>query len=167
MNSVPEGTWFTRYHITGPAYLWLTVAISDKPIDNLTVEVGSECPDIDTLPPTDVAEAVTRGAAKANQQYQSNFHPAAIKYSTDTYNALSRIEYVTFKILEAAALPAFASKLQAAIENRPSSFHKLSVSTGVSKSILSRIAKTGDSSGTENDVIVELLKYFKLVHEQN
>lgn len=165
MTTLPDREWLTRSHITGPTYLKLAVYVSSTPVSSPTVELTQEFPDASVLDNNDVAASVLRGAAKANTQYQAQMHPVAIRYASDGHNALTRIEYVTFKMIEAAAIPQFASDLQAAINNSDLSYHKLAQATAVPKSILSGIARSAAAAEVEPDILVKLLKYFRIITE--
>jgi hypothetical protein len=165
MTTLPDREWLTRSHITGPTYLKLAVSVSSTLVCSPTVELTEKFPHATVLDDHDVAASVLRGADKANTQYHAQMHPVAIRYACDGHNALSRIEYVTFKMIEAAAIPRFAVDLQAAINNSDLSYHKLAQATAVPKSVLSGIARSAAVAEVEPDILVRLLKYFRIITE--
>lgn len=165
MSTFPDGEWLARSHITGPTYLKLAVAVSSTPTNSPSVEISEKLLHANSLTDEDVAASVLRGAAQANARYQTQLHPVAIKYASDGSSPLTRMEYVAFKMIEAAAIPRLIPDLQAAIKACGVSFNKLAQATGVSKSTLYDLSEARDTTRIEQDVLVRLLEYFRIVKD--
>ena len=161
MKIFHERDVYSTIHCTGPTYLKLSIRLGDAPSDSPLVEIADASPRRNPDSQTVVAACVA-GALRANAKYRSSFHPTWIRCSIDHYGPSSILDYVTFKIVEFAAIPSFAPALQRSISDSPLSFHKLSAESGVAKSVLSSIAKSGSVDGIEHDVVVTLIEHFHL-----
>ena len=127
-----ENDVYSTLHITGPTYVSLKLTLASAPVDDFPVD------HVETplrAPPTDdlVRTATTAGAARANAKYDVALFPVYVRCDVDHYRPESILDHLTFKIVEYAAIPRFATRVQQQIADSPLTYNKPAAECGVAK----------------------------------
>ena len=156
-----EDDVYSTTHVTGPTCVSLKLTLASDPVEDFPVDLIASplreppCAEI-------VRTATTAGATRANEKYDVTFFPVSVRCNIDHYRPESILDYLTFCIVEYAAIPRFAPAVQKQIAESQLTYHKLAAECGVAKSVLSTIAKSGAFTGVDQKDAVTLIEHFHL-----